>query len=151
MSLIHEKLYKSDSISKLDFKEYVEELIGHIKGSYETQTDIDIKLNVQQVKYGIDTLIPLGLILNECISNSLKHSFEGIDKGSILVELNEQEDGTVLIIQDDGIGADLSIDELKEESLGMELVWDLTEQLDGKVSLNTEKGFHYQFNFPALK
>ncbi len=151
MSLIHEKLYKSDNISKLDFKEYVEELIGHIKGSYETQTDIEIKLKVQQVKYGIDTLIPLGLILNECISNSLKHSFEGLEKGSIIVELNEIENGTILLIQDDGIGADLSIDELKEESLGMELVWDLTEQLDGTVSLSTEKGFHYQFNFPALK
>lgn len=150
MSLIHEKLYKSDSISKLDFKEYVMELSGHIKNSYENDNPVEILINVRPVKYGIDTLIPLGLILNECLSNALKHSFEGLNQGTINIELEDNSSTTTLRIMDNGIGADLNIDELKEESLGMELIWDLTNQLDGEVRLNTEHGFHYEFIFPSL-
>ena len=84
-------------------------------------------------------------------SNSIKHAFEGKDSGTIFVQLTNTETETNLIISDDGIGADLSIEELKEESLGMELLYDLTDQLDGELKLDTTKGFKYHFNFPRLK
>ncbi|MFT4603204.1 MAG: two-component sensor histidine kinase/Flp pilus assembly protein TadD [Arenicella sp.] len=151
MSLIHEKLYKSDSLSRLNVKEYVAELSANLITSLDFKENIEFKFEIDDAEYGIDSLIPLGLILNESISNSIKHAFEGKESGTIFVRLKNSETETNLMISDDGIGADLSIDELKEESLGMELLYDLTDQLDGELKLDTTKGFKYQFNFPRLK
>lgn len=151
MALIHEKLYKSDKISKLNIKDYLTELTGNIIDSYETSTKINFSLNVDEVEYGIDTLIPLGLILNEAISNSIKHAFKGQSEGSILIDLHDVNGSTELLIKDNGKGSNLSIEELKTESLGLELILDLTEQLDGQLKLDTTNGFAYSFIFPRLK
>lgn len=151
MSLIHEKLYKSEHISKLSVKDYITELSSNLLESYEIQEKIDFNISIDEAEYGIDSLIPLGLILNETISNSIKHAFQGKDGGLITVSLKNTIDSTTLIVKDDGIGADLPIEELKNESLGMELLFDLTYQLDGKLTLDTNDGFNYLFKFPRLK
>ena len=151
MSLIHEKLYKSDSLSKLKVQEYFEELIFNVRESYDHNENIEIIQKIGLAEFGIDSLIPLGLIVNETISNALKHGFEGKEKGEIIIELLHNENQTILNISDDGIGADLTVSELKEESLGLELIFDLTDQLDGKIKLSTDNGFNYQFIFPKLK
>jgi len=153
MALVHEKLYQSDELSKLNVKNYIKELVGNIYESYESGVPIEFKYEVSDLKYSIDTLIPIGLIINEVVSNSLKYAFQGKESGHIYIKFcNECYDSkTVLIIKDDGIGADLQFEELSADSLGMELIESLTDQLDGKFELNTDDGFRYFFTFPTLK
>jgi two-component sensor histidine kinase len=151
MSLIHEKLYKTESLSKLKVKDYFVDLIDNVQDSYELAENVKITHNIDGTELGIDSLIPLGLIVNETISNSFKHAFEGKNSGKITIELKNTENQTTMKISDNGIGADLTISELKEESLGMELIYDLTDQLDGILSLSTAQGFNYEFIFPRLK
>jgi len=151
MSIIHEKLYKTESLSKVNVSEYIKELVSNLKASFEQSEHVRIDLNIDEsAEFGLDTLIPLGLILNEAISNSIQHAFEGRDDGTINVYLEKNEMTTSVTISDNGIGADLSIDELKEESLGMELIYDLIDQLDGTLELETGVGFKYSFKFPSL-
>lgn len=151
MSLIHEKLYKNDSISKLNVKEYLSELKAYILESYETDTEIEFDLDVEEQMYDIDSLIPLGLIMNETISNSIKHAFNGNRSGKISVKMYSDDKFTYLFIDDNGKGSGKSMDQLKHESLGMELITDLTEQLDGKLTFSSQNGFSYHFIFPRLK
>lgn len=151
MSIIHEKLYKTESLSKVNVSEYIKELSHNLKASFEEGENIEIILKIDEhAEFGLDALIPLGLILNESISNAIQHGFEGLDGGVIKVSLSKEGNDTILRIEDNGIGADLSIEELKEESLGMELIYDLVEQLDGTLSLDTSVGFKYSFKFPGL-
>lgn len=153
MALVHEKLYQSENISILDAKSYIKDLCENIKDSYEINFPIYFKFEIGDMQYSIDTLIPIGLILNEIISNAMKYAFQGKEKGDIYIKFYSQciDDKTVLIVSDDGIGADLTYEELSEDSLGMELINSLCEQLDGELELTTEDGFKYFFTFPELK
>ena len=150
MSLIHEKLYKSSNLAKLKIKNYIQDLCFTILETYESDVKIDFSFEIEEQEFGIDTLIPLGLIINELLSNSIKYAFEGKTEGHIDIALSFSEDETVFILKDNGMGADLTWEELKEDSLGLELVESLTEQLDGKMDLETSTGFHYTFTFPLL-
>ncbi len=151
MALIHEKLYKSDNLSSLSVRNYIEELCINILDSYENHIKISLKFDVEECQYGIDSLIPIGLIINEAVSNSIQHAFYDQEDGVIEVSLTSTGDKTILKLSDNGIGADLTFDELKEDSLGMELIISLTDQLDGEIELLTDKGFNYIFSFPKLK
>ncbi|MBK9192207.1 MAG: tetratricopeptide repeat protein [Crocinitomicaceae bacterium] len=152
MALIHEKLYKTGNLASLSVRNYIEELSFNILESYENhKVKIKLKFDLEEKEYGIDTLIPLGLIINEVLSNSIKHAFFEREEGNIFISIHSEGNTSVMKISDDGIGADLSFDELKEDSLGLELIDSLCEQLDGKLELNTEKGFDYTFEFKILK
>ncbi|MCG8574084.1 MAG: tetratricopeptide repeat protein [Flavobacteriales bacterium] len=151
MGLIHEKLYKGSDLARLSIHSYLEELSINILESYENHIKISFKFDVAQQQLGIDSLISLGLIINEILSNSLKYAFFDREEGSISLQLYSEGDQSILKVWDDGIGADLSPEELREDSLGMDLIWSLTDQLDGTVSLDTTKGFFYDFKFPLLK
>ena len=95
-------------------------------------------------------MIPIGLIINEVLSNAPEHAFYEREQGTVAISLHSNEKNTIMIIKDDGLGADLTLDELKEDSLGLELILSLTDQLDGELVLNTEDGFQYKFIFPLL-
>lgn len=149
MSIIHEKLYKTESFSKVSVNEYIVELVGNLKTSFEQSEQLNIELDIDETaKFGLDTLIPLGLILNEAISNSIQHAFQGKDSAFIRIILEKDNAYTKVEISDNGIGADLELEELKEESLGMELICDLVDQLNGSLDLDTTDGFKYSFKFP---
>lgn len=151
MALVHEKLYQSNNLSKLVVKSYIRDLSINILESYQTNAEVNFVFDIDSRELSIDTLIPFGLILNEVISNALKHGFYERKQGAISISLkNGENNESILLIQDNGIGADLNIEELKEDSLGMELIFSLTEQLEGKLSLTTHNGFAYKFWFPNL-
>ena len=151
MALIHEKLYKTGNLASLGIGNYIEELSFNIIESYENH-NIKIKLSfdLEDREFSIDKLIPLGLIINEVLSNALKHAFYDRVEGNVWISLQSGITHSIMTIKDDGLGADLSIDELKEDSLGMELILSLTEQLDGELDINTSNGFEYIFSFPLL-
>ena len=154
MALVHEKLYQSSDLSRLLVKSYIRDLCINVLESYQSKRRVKFAFNIDKGEYSIDTLIPF--ILNETISNALKYAFYEREQGLIEVTLKEKEESkttaakTILIIKDDGIGADLTIEELKEDSLGMDLIFSLTEQLDGTLDINTTDGFTYNFTFPKL-
>lgn len=150
MALIHEMLYKSDDLASLNVTKYIEELNENILNSYSNNLEINFSFDLAEAELGVDTLIPLGLIINEVFSNSIRYAFADNKKGSISIELFNKGNFTYLNIWDNGIGTEESIDDLRENSLGMDLIWSLAAQLDGEIELNTSNGFRYEFNFPKL-
>ncbi|MGV6862152.1 MAG: histidine kinase dimerization/phosphoacceptor domain -containing protein [Putridiphycobacter sp.] len=152
MALIHEKLYQSNELSKLDVQSYIKDLVQNIYDSYQIEKPIDFEYEISHMEYSLDSLIPIGLIINEAVSNSIKYAFQGKDQGKIHIKLCGQcePNKTVLIISDNGIGADLNFEDLSKNSLGLELIETLTDQLDGEFNLITENGFQYILKFPTL-
>jgi PAS domain S-box-containing protein len=150
MALIHEKLYQSEDLAKINFAQYIRSLTIHLLHTYNASTD-RIKLNaeVADVFLDINKAIPCGLIVNELVSNSIKHAFPKDRKGKIHVELNTGNNGDVcLIVSDDGIGFSEKVDFQEPDSLGLQLVNDLIEQLGGTLKFDSSSGISYQIFFP---
>jgi two-component sensor histidine kinase len=147
MALIHEKLYKSKDFTRIDFSNYVQSLSNDLFRVYGINQDV-VKLNIdiKDVLLDINTAIPCGLIINELVSNSLKHAFPDGRKGKIKIamfSLNTNE--MALTVSDNGVGIPEEIDIRSTKSLGLHLITILAEdQLQGKIKLDKTKGtkFH---------
>src|ERR671933_914752 len=142
MALIHEKLYQSSNLAFIDFQEYITSLVGNLCRSYDIYRQaITFKVNVNQVSLAIDTAIPCGLIINELVANSLKYAFPDKAKGTIHVCLHcEENKSYTLIIRDNGIGLPINFNLKPLNSLGLNLVNILIEQLEGTLELDGRKG-----------
>jgi two-component sensor histidine kinase len=149
MSLIHEKIYRSEDLAKIDFVDYARNLISALLAAYNIHKNaIEIRLNAQGVFLGIDKAIPCGLIINELISNSLKHAFNQSSKGVIRIDLTQQgANRLVLIISDDGCGLPEGMDLGRSKSFGLKLVSTLVEQLKGTIDLTREGGTQFKITF----
>ena len=150
MALVHEKLYQTKDLSRIDLKEYFNDLLSLLKRSYkDLSVGIRIKTDMDSVSVTIDYAIPCGLIINELISNSFKHAFPGDRKGEIIIELNLNDDDEIEIrVRDDGIGLPTDFDIRKSGSYGLKSVISLTEhQLQGKLDLMTDKGIEFRIRF----
>ena len=149
MALIHEKLYQSDNITNIDFTEYVKTLVRHVYASYGSSLEqIGLTMTVVRVNFDIDTAIPCGLIINELVSNSLKHAFpDGV--GTLAIDMREPSEGTcVLVIGDNGVGMPDELDIENIGSLGLQLVKGLVEdQLDGELEMHSEHGTTWTIRF----
>ena len=146
MSLVHQKLYQAQDLSNINLKEYIEDLLNLIMQSYGVLTKkINIKFDLQDVNILIDSAIPLGLILNELISNIFKHAFPKNRSGEIFIRLYQENDGTINIhLEDNGIGISGDIDLRKNSSMGLTSVFSIAEQqLKGKISVDTKKGLKW--------
>jgi PAS domain S-box-containing protein len=151
MALIHEKLYKSRDLSRIDFEDYVKSLASDLYRAYNANTkDINLYVNVDKVLITIDTAIPCGLIINELVSNSLKYAFPH-GKGEISISLKSNGNGHVLTVKDNGIGMPDNFDANNTTSLGLQLVNTLTEQLKGHIELKKENGTEFKITFTGLK
>jgi PAS domain S-box-containing protein len=142
MSFIHEYLYQSDDLSKIDMNHYIEKLCEYLHLSYSgSDKDIKIKMDCQNVKVDIQIATPCGLIINELVSNSLKHAFKDQDQGEIQIEFKrDARDRYRLKISDNGIGNPNKINFEKASTLGIRLIKILTEQLHGDISFDSTKG-----------
>jgi two-component system, sensor histidine kinase PdtaS len=142
MSLIHEKMYQNENLSKIDLKDYLDTLAVDLIKTYADGIHVTLDISSRLDRLGNNTLVPVALIFNELISNSLKHAFKDRDQGKITVELFPRDKGMFeLVYHDDGSWAEPS----KEGSFGLELIETLTEQLDGKVARTHQAGTTYQF------
>jgi two-component sensor histidine kinase len=155
MSLVHEKLYKSKDLSKIDFKEYVEELVLSINSSYNLNNEkikTQIRINLSNALFNIDIAIPCGLIINELLSNCYKYAFPNNKAGTIKITFNLQKEKTGnfyhLSVADNGVGMKEPVDIHNASTLGLQLVHLLTEQLGGEVNVKLEKGLAYTIVFP---
>jgi len=154
MALIHERLYRSGTLSKIDLKEYIDDLVSGLFQSYGvSESRVALNINVENVLLGIDSAIPCGLIINELVSNSLKHAFLGAKSGEIKIFLRLTDENMIeLVVGDNGIGIPEDMDIRKTKSLGLYLVTLLVEnQLHGEITLNQEKGTEFQIKFREAK
>jgi PAS domain S-box-containing protein len=149
MALIHEKLYHSGNLANIDFTHYVRILTVHLFNFYRVDMKrIRLKENMEDIFLGIHKAIPLGLIINEIISNSLKHAFPDDRKGEIYISIDLNKQGKYLInMKDNGIGFPEDFDIHNTKTLGMQLVTDLVHQIGGQVRLNRKGGANFKITF----
>ncbi len=148
MALIHEKMYQTGDLAQIDFQEYISALTNDLIDTYSINCNIFLDIKIEKVKFGIDTLIPLGLLFNEIISNSLKYAFKGTDKGKITIELTPNQDNTYkLIIGDNGSGMNQELFEKEDGTLGVELIKIFVSQLDGDIKRLDKQGTVFEINF----
>lgn len=149
MSLVHEKLYMSKSLSGINFLDYINSLTSSLFQINKVSSDlIQLKLDIEEVFFDIQTAIPCGLILNELISNSLKYAFPLGRKGTIEISLASLGNNFYrLIVKDDGIGFSQEVDFENPEFFGIQIVKLLTDQLGGEVLLKRDFGTTFEISF----
>uniref|UniRef100_A0A832M4D5 histidine kinase n=1 Tax=Oscillatoriales cyanobacterium SpSt-402 TaxID=2282168 RepID=A0A832M4D5_9CYAN len=150
IALVHEKLYRSEDLAKIDFAQYLNSLTAHLFSSYKIDSNaIALETKIDSISLSIDQAIPCGLIVNELISNALKHAFASQSEGTIQVALYNDENVQIhLIVQDNGIGLPTSFKLAEASSLGLQLVQDLVDQLDGTIQLVCYPGTTFEITFP---
>jgi PAS domain S-box-containing protein len=152
MALVHEKLYRSQSLSRINMADYIQSLVSDLFYSYITKEDqIKIIFEIEDIEFNIETAIPCGLILNELISNSLKYAFPSGRNGEMHISLKLKEDNYELIVKDDGIGLPEDLEFENMDSLGLKLVNSLITQLEGELEVDRGRGTEFKITFRELE
>lgn len=153
MSLIHQKLYQSKDAATIDFDGYVRDLIGALLHSYGTdRSAIKVVLDVDHTGLGMDSAVPCGLIINELVSNSFKYAFPAGRRGEVRIALSRHDgDKITLVVADNGVGLPESLDFLNAESLGLQLVVTLVDQLRGTITLSRDTGTKFTVVFTEVR
>ena len=152
MALIHERLYQATDLKRIDFGEYISALATELFHTYVSDHGlIELKINVEDIFLDINTAIPLGLIVNELITNSLKHAFPDGNNGEINVEFGQLDNHYEFTVRDNGIGFPKGIDFENSDSLGLRIVSSLTDQIDGHIKLNRNNGTEFKIIFKELE
>ncbi len=147
IGLVHEQLYQSTDLARIDFAVYVHELIDHLMSVFRPAL-IHVEVEVADVHLPLNVAVPAGLIINELVTNSLKHAFPQNGSGRIVVRLSETQPGSVsMIVEDDGQGIPAHIEWGSGNSLGLELVAKLCKQLRGQVGLDRTAGTKVHLTF----
>ncbi len=141
ISLVHEKLYQSDDIERVDFKEYLYSLSTYLFQSLGVNPGrITLHMHIDDLQVKIDSIIPCGLIINELMTNSLKHAFDETQQGKISIKGKKKAKGYVLTYHDNGCGLPIHINPQECETLGMQLITTLVAQLGGTLDICREQG-----------
>jgi two-component sensor histidine kinase len=150
IALVHQKLYETPEITQINTKEHTINLIQNILTIYDSPREIRFNIKIEEdIELNLDTTIPCSLIINELLTNSIKHAFPD-NKGNINIKWEQKGEEYILNFSDDGIG--LSYDELeKSPNLGLKLVQGLVDQIDGTIKLNRNHGTQYTIKFKELK
>jgi len=152
MALIHDRLYHSSHLKSIDIGDYIQTLAGDLFRTYVTDSErISLNFDVEDVMMDINTMIPLGLIVNELLSNCLKHAFPDERSGQIDIGFHYNHPKFRLTVTDNGVGFPENIDYRKTKSLGLRLVNILTDQIDGTMEFNGENGTQFVIEFEEKK
>ena len=148
MALIHERIYMSKDLASVNFEEYVQNLARNLfVNNRISSNNVALELDIKDVNVDMNKAVPLGLIINELISNSLKHAFPDGRKGVLTVSMKMQDDKFELIIADDGVGSDKDLNLENPDTLGMELISALSTQLYGEMKFIPGKGTKFILSF----
>ena len=151
MSLIHENLYQSEDLSNINFSEYICTLVYGLAHSYREGTQqVDLTFDIDNVNLGVDAAIPCGLIINELVTNSLKHAFPHGKRGEIAVSCHSTGGALEFTVRDNGVGIPEGVDFKNSGSLGLHLVTILAEdQLNGRITLSRKRGTEFCITFKS--
>jgi PAS domain S-box-containing protein len=149
MALVHEMLYRSEDLARIDFGEYARSLVQQLLRSY----GVDVRrvthaVDIEHVLLGVDEAMPCGLMINELVANSLKHAFPENRSGRVWVRMEADDRVCTLRVGDDGVGFPAETDFRETQTLGLQLVRTLTDQLEGTISLGREEGTEFSISFP---
>ena len=149
MALVHETLYQSENLAQVDFAEYVQKLTTHLFRSHAANPEaITLRVNADDVLLDIDAVVPCSLIINELISNALKYAFPAGQEGEIYIDLHPDNDyQLILTVSDNGVGLSPDMELHQVESLGLQLVTMLVEQLEGSIELDRSNGTAFKIVF----
>ncbi len=154
MALVHEKLYQSDNLSDINFKQYIDSLAKNILTLFNRRSTVFYKLDCSDdILLNINTAIPLGLMISELITNSVKHAFKNIEKGKIVITLFKTgENNLILRYYNDGnkFPDNIDINDKNIKTYGLRLINILVAQLDGNIKLNRENGTEFIINFSMI-
>ncbi len=146
MVTIHEMLYESGSFSKIDFSENLRKLVTMITETIHNQKKIDVDFNCDEVELNVNQAIPSSLIVNEIVTNSIKHAFKDREKGKITIDLKDEKDQISLKVTDNGNGLPDSFEKLGGSSLGLQLIDVLSKQMEAKYDFNSINGKGTEFS-----
>ena len=148
MALVHEHIYKNESLSEVNVKKYITELVEYIISIYTaSSSQVSLHIDVAEINFDLNALIPLGMLINEIVSNSLKYAFDGVNVLKIAITLKNIDDTYYLNISDNGPGFNFEKGSVKEGSIGLMLIKNLVEQLEGKLKVNSEGETSYEIYF----
>ncbi|MBT8178708.1 MAG: sensor histidine kinase, partial [Eudoraea sp.] len=153
MAMVHEMLYMREDLSRIEYKTYVQELSEYLVRSVKgAENKVKLNIDIPDIKLGIDTAIPLGLLINEALTNALKYGIQEDDEGEINIALKKEDDEDyVLNIGDNGVGFPAQVDHKSTRSLGLKLIHNLTRQLKGTITRDaTKKGTNYIVKFREI-
>ena len=149
MALVHEKLYQSHNFAGVDMKSYIGEMVSQLRNAYRLSQEIRIELDIEDAVIDINRAIPCGLILNELITNALKHAFPQERKGQITVSFKPSGDASyALTVSDDGVGMPPGLMHAESRTFGLNLIHLLTSQIGGEWSVDTDRGTAFRIRFP---
>jgi two-component sensor histidine kinase len=148
IALIHQKLYQSENLSVINMASYIKEVVDYLADNLDATHRISFNVSVQHIELDVAQAVPLGLIINEAVINSVKYAFPDGNNGKIKISMKQSIiDGIILVIQDNGIGFLKNFNWQDTQSLGMILMQGLTKQLDGKFEIYNDKGIAVQVKF----
>ncbi len=149
MALIHQTLYNSENLNKICLSEYIENLVNNLFKVYSAHSKhIKLQLNIENIDFNLDNATACGLIINELVSNSLKHAFSKNDNGKIVVTLKKMINDRILLdVYDNGMGFPKDIDYKNTDSLGLKLISTITKQMDGNISIERNNGTHVKITW----
>ncbi len=149
MALIHQKIYQSANLASIDFQDYTEQMVESINAMFNTdKKQIVYEINTNALIIDLDTAIPLGLIINELLTNSYKYAFENKQEGKIKITLERKNEEEIqLRVSDNGIGMLPDFNMNASKSLGLKLVKGLSDQLKGSFTYETNEGAHFFITF----
>jgi PAS domain S-box-containing protein len=153
IALLHESLYQSSDLGQVDMQEYVDKLVTTLKRTYrDTSSGVRFVTSIDRVFLPMDTAVPCGLIVNELVTNALKHAFvqaSDSTQNEIHVEMRRTGDELTLLVADNGSGFSTTVDPAREETMGLTLIGDLSAQLRGEAELATTNGTRCTVRFLA--
>ncbi|MCB0792416.1 MAG: PAS domain S-box protein [Flavobacteriales bacterium] len=151
MSFIHESLYQTKDFSSIDLANYVDRLSRNLVMSYSVSGTVELETDLERVLLGLDQAIPCGLILNELISNALKHAFPNERQGRIRVGVHAEDRRIRVEVSDNGVGLPEDFDDERDANLGLQLVHTLVDQLDATLERPKGRGARYFLTFERIK
>jgi PAS domain S-box-containing protein len=152
MSIIHESLYQANDFSQINFSQYVVSLSKNLVHSYGNfDSFVETTYKIDDVHLSLDLSIPCGLIINELISNALKYAFKGREKGKLNISLQLKNGIVTIIVADNGVGIPENINIRETNSLGLQLVTSLVEQIDGELNMDNKKGTTFTITFKQIQ
>ena len=151
MAMVHQHLYGNSELDRINFANYIESLLDNLAYSQASkERNINLILDLEPIELNIESANPCGLIVNELVSNALEHAFGDRSSGNIWLKLQNENDRVVLTIQDDGVGFKAGLDLHNSDSLGLELVCTLVEQLEAEIKLDQTIGTKIEIVFDEL-
>jgi two-component sensor histidine kinase len=153
MALIHEQLYQSPNLAQINLRDYIGKLVSYLRHSYtQTISKVEIRINVEDMIVEIDRAMPLGLLVSELVSNSLKYAFpnaNGLQTGQVWVNIERSKNGLTLAVGDNGVGLPDGLDIKHVPSMGLQLVDSFVSQLQGQLTIQRKPGTVFTIFIPA--